>query len=420
MYGRKKIKNIYIIIGIVVIVALAVVLQGVSSIRAKDKPVVKISAEFVGKVPPKGIFTRGMFHVSGTTQDGLVVRIKNFTVSSQRADANGASCTVDVSSQGYTSTVVVPITRQEESFANIGYGDKDNVKVTFYKNGDLEFSGSGAVKNLGSSLPWAGLKYTHVYIDDTIDLTDIDNWFKGNKNLVYCSPLPKTVKTMRSAFKDDTALVETPEYFQCKNLKFMNDAFSGCTALESADTLPVNLKSASGTFTNCTTLTKVADMSKTSNLTDISNIYSGCSGLRETGNIPETVTNMSGAFQNCLNISSASMFPKAVKDISSAYSGCAMLASGMPIPESATDISNCYAGCSNLAGTLEINTDTPNFSGCLTNACTMGDTLLVSGNSGNLLEIVQNSGSDGVSLADAEAAAAQNARMVAEQGTDND
>ena len=50
----------------------------------------------------------------------------------------------------------------------------------------------------------------------------------------------------------------------------------------------------------------------------------------------------------------------------------------------------------------------------------MGDTLLVSGNSGNLLEIVQNSGSDGVSLADAEAAAAQNARMVAEQGTNED
>ena len=417
MYQREKNKKLYIIIGIVVLIILAVVYKNVRSFQMRDKPVVKISAEFSGKVPPKGLFTRGMFKVSGTTQDGTVVRLRNFTVSSQRAAENGASCTVDVKSQGYTSTVVVPITREEESSANIGYSASDNVSVTFYKNGDLEFSGTGNVKNLGSSLPWAGLKYTHVYIDDTINIENMDGWFQGNKQLVYCSPLPKSVKTIRGTFKGDVALTTTPEYFQCKNLKFMNDAFNGCAALESADTIPVNVRSASGAFSGCASLTKAADITKTSNITDISNMYSGCSGLLETGAIPETITNMSGAFQNCLNITTSSPFPKNVKNISAAYSGCTMLTSAMPIPESATDISNCYSNCSNLSGTLEINTDTPNFAGCLTNACTMGDTLSVSGNSGNLLAIVQDSKSDGVTLADAEAAAAQNSRMIAEQGT---
>lgn len=230
---------------------------------------------------------------------------------------------------------------------------KKAATVTCYSNGDLEFEGKGELTNFGTSLPWKDCEYTHVYIDETLQIESMDSWFEGNENLVYCTNIPKSVKTMKKTFANCKALEKAPDYFQCSNLKIMDYAFSGCEALKEIDILPVNVSSAQYAFEGCISLQKPADLSKTSNLQDISGLHNGCSNLREATEIPNSVIYMSETFMNCLNIKAAVRFPEKVLDISSAYAGDSALEIGASIPEGVTDFSGCYQGCSALSGTLE-------------------------------------------------------------------
>lgn len=447
---------------IIVVAVLAVIMIGygkVSQILRKDPEVVSIKAEFVGEVAPGEKYKKNMFDVKGTTAAGKVVSLNNFTVknitgttaddetsgevltnedeqvltdaSSQtqnteeisaeddkniiRAAQNGDSCEVEVESQGYTATAIVNITREIAAEFNIGYPQEDTAKVTFYSNGDLVFSGSGSITNFSNNFPWSDYDYTHVYIDEELEIENMNNWFSGAENLVYCDPLPKSVKTISSAFYNCVLLETTPEYFQCSNLKIMDYAFSNCYSLKEVDTIPVNVTSARYTFDTCTSLQNPVSLDKTSNLTNITGIFNGCTSLRNATSIPESVTTMDEAYMGCINIKEAVKFPGNVQTISNAYSGCEGLTTGASIPESVTDFTKCYYGCSSLTGTLEINTDSGSYTGCLQNATTNGDKLEILGNSGHLLDIQKDSGNSNITLQNAEAAAQQNERMLREQ-----
>lgn len=411
MDGKVK-----IIIGVAAVAMIGMV--GYSKLSAslnKDPAVTSIQAEFVGEVSPGENFTKSMFNVKGVTETGKLVKLNDFSSKTTAAAQNGDSCEVEITSQGQSATAIVNITREPVFEQNIGYPNEEDATVICYSNGDLEFEGKGELTNFGTSLPWKDCEYTHVYIDETLQIESMDSWFEGNENLVYCTNIPKSVKTMKKTFANCKALEKAPDYFQCSNLKIMDYAFSGCEALKEIDILPVNVSSAQYAFEGCISLQKPADLSKTSNLQDISGLHNGCSNLREATEIPNSVIYMSETFMNCLNIKAAVRFPEKVLDISSAYAGDSALEIGASIPEGVTDFSGCYQGCSALSGTLEINSDTEAFDSALVDATTNGDKLAISGNSGNLLAIQKDAKNSNIILADPEAASQQNERMLREQ-----
>ena len=414
--SRRKKSPILLIT--VLILGVFVLASGLSEKLNKDPSVTGIRAEFNGSIRPGESFTAEMFTVKGVTADSRLVPLRKFTVTNETAAMNGGTCEATIVAQGHETTVIVPITREEVAALNIGYPYKEDVKVTFYSNGDLEFTGTGDVQNFGD-IPWKEYEYTHVYFDDSLSITKMDQWFKGSKTLTYISSLPKTVKSIKEMASGCELLEVAPEYFQCQSLKVMDNAFYGCSLIENVDVLPVSVTSAKYTFSGCVSLQNPCDMSKTSNLTDISGIHSGCTSLRNAPEIPETVAVMDESFKGCINVQYATKFPENVQSIREAYANCTSLETASTIPEKVKDISQCYTGCNSLSGVLEINTDTKSFSGVLRNAVTMGDILSISGNSGNLLAIQQDSESSNIILADPEAAANQNKRMLAEEAAIN-
>lgn len=408
--------KIKVLIGAAVLIVGVVGFNKVSAHFQKDPVVTGIEAEFVGEVTPGQTLTKKMFSVKGITDSGKLVELKDFSSETETAAMNGESCEVDITSQGYTDTVIVNITREPVMQQNIGYPKEEDAVVTCYSNGDLEFTGKGDITNFdNNSLPWSDMKYTHVYIDEGLIIENMDYWFSDNEDLIYCTSIPKTVKTMKATFSDCASLEKTPDYFQCSNLKIMDYTFSGCISLKEADVIPVNVSSARYTFEGCVSLQKPISLDKTSNLANIDGIYYGCTNLREATKIPDTVTSMSESYKGCINIKEAVKFPINIQDASSTYAGDTALITGAAIPESIIDFSNCYNGCSALTGSLEINSDSVNYGGVLQGATTNGDKLQISGNSGNLLAIQKDARNSNISLADPEAASKQNERMLREQ-----
>lgn len=427
MKSKTSVSKI-LLLGMIVIAAVLIFGKKFSP-SGSDEPVTSIQAEFVGEIQPGGKYSRSMFDVKGVTAAGRLIQITNFSASDPTAvideetgeapplaaAEHGDTCEVEIEYQGCTDLVTVNITREVSAQRNIGYPDEETASVVYYTNGDLEFTGKGKIINFGDSAPWNSLEYSHVYIDEALEIENMDGWFSGNESLVYCDPLPKTVKTMNSAFSGCESLETTPDYFQCTSLQIMDHAFDGCVSLKEADVIPVSVSSAQYAFQNCTSLQIPPALDKTSNLSDTTGMYSGCTALTEAAAVPETVTSMAEMYMNCINIKEAVKFPENVQDITETYFGCQGMVTGASVPESVTSMQKCYAGCSALTGSLEINTDTDEYSGFFDNATTNGDKLQIFGNSGNLLAIQKDSGNSSISLADPAAAAAQNERMLLER-----
>lgn len=405
----------YVLAGAAVLCIGMLGFSAISSKMNQDPVVTGIQAEFVGEARPGEPLKKSMFEVKGVTESGKLVKLNDFGSEDEAIAMNGDMCEIEINSQGYSTTAIVNITRTPIFQQHIGFPEEESVTVTCYDNGDLDFTGKGPISNFANGFPWAECQYSHVYIDENIKIENMDSWFEGNQALVYCDDIPKSVKTMQHTFAGCTAMEKTPNYFQCSNVKMMDYAFSGCVSLQEMDVIPVNVESTRYTFENCTGLQKPVDLSKTSNLTDITGIHTGCTSLRYVMPIPKSVIYMSQCFQNCINIKDATVFPPNVLDISNAYSGDKGLLTAASIPESVINFSGCYNGCASLTGSLEINSDTSDFGGVLVNATTNGDKLKLSGNSGNLLAIQKDSGNKKISLADPEAAARQNERMLREQ-----
>lgn len=412
-------KGIKLLIIGAVVVAVGMIGYGqISDKLNKDPEITGLRAKFVGEVAPGEELRKSMFEVSGITPSGKLVKINDFSSEMYYAAEHGESCEIELTSQGYSTTVIVDITREEKFSKNIGYPNIEDATVIGYTNGDLEFLGKGEITNFTGTFPWNDFSFSHVYIEESLEISNMDSWFKNNTNLVYCDDLPKSLKSAKSTFAGCSLLEKTPDYFQCSNLKMMDYMFSGCSSLKDADVIPVNVTSTKYCFERCTSMQNAVSLEKTSNLSDVSGMYSGDIALIEAESIPDTVIYADEVYKNCINIKEAVKFPPKVQTIKSAYEGCKGLVTAATIPESALSYSNCYNGCSSLKGLLEINTDAKDFSGVLTGATTNGDKLSISGNCGNLLAIQKEAGNNNITLADPEAAAQQNLRMKREAEQD--
>ena len=383
--------------------------------KIMQEPVDNIFCEVNGGVEPGGSITSKILTVQAVSKSGLKYRVTNYGVSQTEAPEHGSSFEMTIEYRGIKKSATIPIEREPESAYKIGYPDQEAVVATVYKNGDLSFTGSGQTINInGSNAPWKQQKYSYIEFDEDVAPESMDGWFSGNKELVECKKLPKSVKSLRGTFSGCTALEKTPEYFQCSYLSVMQETFSGCISLTDVDALPVNVIDASACFKGCAALKQGVDMTKTSVLERIDQLYADCVMFIDQTPIPQTVRFMKQTYANCQNLRNATAFPMAVEDISSCYEGCTSLESATTIPESIKDGSNCYASCPNLRGNLEINSDSSTVVGCLKNSVYTGNTLYLSGNSGRLIDIQSNTGNRNIILSDPEEAARQNQRMLTE------
>ena len=163
------------IIGVAILAVGVIGFNAVSKELKKDPVVTGIEAEFVGEVAPGETFTKRMFSVQGVTDSGRLVKLNNFSSETEAAAMNGSTCEVEINSQGYTDTVIVNITREPVMEKNIGYPNEEDAKVTCYSNGDLEFIGKGDITNFNNGVPpWNDYEYSHVYIDDTLNVESMD------------------------------------------------------------------------------------------------------------------------------------------------------------------------------------------------------------------------------------------------------
>ena len=96
------------IIGVAILAVGVIGFNTVSKELKKDPVVTGIEAEFVGKVAPGETFTKSMFSVQGVTDSGRLVKLNNFSSETEAAAMNGSTCEVEINSQGYTDTVIVP------------------------------------------------------------------------------------------------------------------------------------------------------------------------------------------------------------------------------------------------------------------------------------------------------------------------
>ena len=179
-------KTVKIVIAAAVLAAGLIGFSKISAQLNKDPEISGIQAEFIGEVAPGQALSKRMFSVKGVTDAGKLVELNDFSSETGYAASNGSSCEIEIESQGYKTTVIVNITRTPELEKNIGYPNEEDAKVTYYSNGDLEFTGKGDITNF-NSLPWTEYKYSHVYIYETLNIESMDGWFQDNEILIYCS-----------------------------------------------------------------------------------------------------------------------------------------------------------------------------------------------------------------------------------------
>lgn len=414
-FNMLKNKKLLLLPLVIVILLAALQLYKTYEYRQLEKQGLNsIKAEVIGEAAPEEKLTSTLFKVMAVTESGLMYEVNDYESDMKKAPLHGASFEMTISYKGHEKKVSVPLKRQPVVEYSIGYPDQDKVKATVYSNGDLEFTGEGQTMDFRETgVPWEKEDYTYVFFSKGVSPSNIDGWFK-NSNVQQCLDIPQSIESIISTFEGCEGLKETPEYFQCTELRIMTNAFRGCENIQAADTLPFSVLRADYAFEDCTSLVNAPDLSKTNNLNDISGIFSGCSSLIAVPAIPESVISMPYAFEGCTNIREATPFPSRVADIFKAYHNCTSLQNGASIPESVTDYRYCYAGCIDLNGQIEINTDTEHFDGIFDGAVTSGLQLSIIGNSGRLIEIQQDSENKSIILGNPEEASRQAIRLEIE------
>ncbi len=198
----------------------------------------------------------------------------------------------------------------------------DNVKWSYYNDGTLVISGTGAMAdyNSSSNVPWYSKKddITTVVISDGV--TSIGNRAFYNCDKLTSITIPSGVTSIGDyAFYncDKLTSITIPT-----SVKSIGDyAFVYCTKLTSI-TIPTSVKSiGNGAFNWCTGLTSITIPSSVTSIANFA--FESCSNLTSIM-IPDSVTSIgSSAFHGCSNLSSITI-PASVNSIGTgAFDGIA-------------------------------------------------------------------------------------------------
>ena len=144
------------------------------------------------------------------------------------------------------------------------------------------------------------------------------NAFKGCINLTHLE-LPENLKYL-NGFQNCSGLIEVTI---SDSVTDMQNAFSGCTSLQTVNINPTSkLEYMGSAFSNCTQLEKIF--------------------------IPDSVTNIQSAFSGCSNLQTVNINQTShLENVNSAFSNCTQLEK-IFIPDSASDLRYAFTYCTNL------------------------------------------------------------------------
>ena len=231
-----------------------------------------------------------------------------------------------------------------------------------------------------------------VSFEEGVTPTNMNYWFENLETLTYVDKIPASVKTMVRTFANCINLKQAADWSDCTNLLNINEAYSECTALESACDLLPSTRSAYRAYAGCINLLSAPGSSAAKELTNASQMYAQCTNLVEA-EVGPSVQNMSGMFMDCINLKSMPELPVTVQDASESFANDVSLQELTAVPLNVNKLTNMFYNCQMIHGELTIDCDVRDFDGMFTDACPATNVNLV-GDS-KLLDAYANTNTDG-------------------------
>lgn len=345
---------------------------------ADKTPIVSISATNKKAYGPSDRIEAEDFSVIAKHKDGGTSNVdsEDIKLSRKKVSSVGSLTPVTVTlKNGPSCSVSVRNKRSKIAEFKCGRYNLKDVAAILYSNEELHFSGRGEVSYYSDgNAPWLNsdekTDIKSVTFDSGVKISDMSGYFSGIETLTYVDPLPNSVISIESAFKDCTGLKNMPDISKCHLLKNTKEAFSGCTALKRTSEIPEGVTDTQNMFEDCTSLYKPASFAPASLLNDATEMYSGCINLTSAGDIPKSLKVMDSMFDGCSNISRMPVIPKGVTSMDSTFSGCTMMSRPASIPKGVKTLSGCFEGCHYLSGTLKIDANAEDYGSMFSDAVT--------------------------------------------------
>ena len=139
-------------------------------------------------------------------------------------------------------------------------------------------------------------------------LTDFSYVFTGQTKLVTVRNIPSGVYSVKEAFNGCTSLTAAP--LIPDKVTNMQNTFSGCTSLATVQNISSSkLSDLRGAFKNCSALTETPVINITASSTNMNGIFNGCVNLTTVKSMTITNPNLTGAFSWCSKIDRIENFP---------------------------------------------------------------------------------------------------------------
>lgn len=399
----KKPLIILLIFGVFFIIVKGII-PAVNEKNAAKTPIVKIEAKNDKTYKNGAKITASDFEVKGIHKDGkkTSLRPKDFEVSKTAPAKIGKFTTVTLSLKtDKTISCKVNVKNERKKVETFACGNPkmDSVKAVLYSNGELCFEGKGDIVQYESgSYPW------QQYSGDTVIQSvsfgkgvkpeSLDYTFANMTNITYVDAIPSSVQSLCGTFIGDTALKETPDVSNCKNLLDMSKTYQE-SGIEKAVAIQESVRNADSCFENCTEIQIAPDMSKATGLISAKAMFSGCKKIAKLSLAPN-VEDIENICRNCINLKEMPEIPETVKNMDSAFYGNTRLKKVTNIPQNVEKASSCFNGCTKLEGMLWIDANPKEYSGFLGDAVT-ATTLDLQGNS-KMLDVLANTAEDNLNI----------------------
>lgn len=391
----------YILIGLGVFIIAIFGLKACTALKVsttKKSPVVGIEAANEKIYIANAEIEADDFQVVEVHENGSGIKLSEdqFTFFPNVASRTGAYTVVTITSVDdpeLSCEVEVQNKRAEIESFEIGYPNLSDVVATIYSNGELEFTGTGNVKNYDpDDMPWKTYAdsrdnpITSVVFNDGVEPVSLDYWFEDEEYLVYVNKIPSSVQSMEGTFAGCISLEEGPDWSACTSLTNLNSTFEGDESLKHIYPIPACATMMNFMCKDCISLEETPDMSAATGIIYMQNSFQSCTSLNTVGQLPPNLLYMDNSFEDCINLVKAPEIPGTVLGMSNAFNGCTRMTTASTIPGAVQDIAGTYSDCPKLCGSICINAN-PNTYGSFLRGSVVSVSLDVTGSS-QMLNII--------------------------------
>lgn len=370
----------YIIIALVAVLLLMFGLGFYNRMRAKkivESPITAMAATNEKIYTPGGKIDPGDFTVYEVHGDDNYIELSkaDYTCEPTVAALNGATTEVTITKKSDpTWSCVIEVKNKRDEIASfyVGYPNLEDVKATIYSNGELEFTGSGNVKNYEKgTMPWKKYEDVRTYpissviFQDGVSPVIMDYWFEGEKSLTYINKIPSSVQSLSYTFSNCPALVKGPDWSECKELTNLTGTFSKDTSLTYVYPIPASVTVMDSMCSECSALENAPDMTGATNVIYMQKAFYACTSLYDIGQLPSQTQNLAETFFKCINLTVAPEIPSSVSTMAGTFQKCSSMQKASIIPGGVKDLTSTYAECPKLCGELIIHANPDKYSGFL-------------------------------------------------------